>query len=230
MIIYIDLVVITTIIVNVLIVEGIESIFREKIRIIRLIISSLLSVLLLILYLIPVGKIIWIRYLLGIPIAIVAFPKGDSLKVIMQVVLYYLLHLALIGTLAVFKIRNIFFLVIATLLVILFAIIISIRTSHNLEVKIGTKIYKALYDSGNASYYMNVPVIYLDSKYYSNDYNPVGQIVVNHLNGSSIITIYEGPKLKINHQQITTYYAFSSLTGYDLILHKDVGGKRCLNY
>lgn len=230
MIIYLDLVIISTILVNILIIEGIESIFRERLRIIRVIISSLLSVALLGLYLLPIGKITWIRYLLGIPIALTAFPKGKLTKVIMQVVFYYLLHLALIGTLEIFNIRSLSFLIISTILVIGMGIITAFRANEDLEVKIGKKIYRAIYDSGNASYYLHVPVIYLDLKYYSNEYHQIGEMVVNHLHGSSLIAVYQGPELFVNHHKILVYYAFTTLDEYDLILHKDIGGNRCLNY
>ncbi len=230
MIIYLDLVIISTVLVNILIIEGVESIFREKVRIIRVIISSILSVLLLGLYLLPVGKITWIRYLMGIPIGIVSFPKGKITKVIMQVVFYYLLNLALIGTLEIFKIRNLSFLLISTILVIVLGMITSFRSNEDLEVRIGKKIYKAIYDSGNASYYTEVPVVYLDLKYYTKEYQKIGEIVINHIGGSNLIDIYKGPNIDINHQKIVVYYAFSNLSEYDLILHKDIGGKRCLNY
>ena len=117
MVIYLDLVIILTIVVHVLIIEGINAIFNEKIKIVRVIISSLLAVFLLSLYILPIGKFVWIRYLLGIPIGLIAFPKDKLVKRIIKIVFYYLLNLALVGTLAVFKIHNLFFLLISTLLI-----------------------------------------------------------------------------------------------------------------
>ena len=99
MIIYLDLVILFTILVNVLIIEGIETIFNDKINIIRVIISSIMSVLLLSLYILPIGKLIFIRYLCGIIIGFVAFNKCSLPKMIIKLVLYYLFNLTLVGIL-----------------------------------------------------------------------------------------------------------------------------------
>lgn len=229
MVIYLDLVIILTIVVHVLIIEGINAIFNEKIKIVRVIISSLLAVFLLSLYILPIGKFVWIRYLLGIPIGLIAFPKDKLVKRIIKIVFYYLLNLALVGTLAVFKIHNLFFLLICTLLVVVLGIITSFRNSYEKEVFINKVRLNALYDSGNASYYLNKPIIYLDQKYYSSIYQKVSKCEIKNIVSSTFVDIYNGPKIKIGRNDYEVYYAFINIDDYDLILHKDLGGVKCLN-
>lgn len=229
MVIYLDLVIILTIVVHVLIIEGINAIFNEKIKIVRVIISSLLAVFLLSLYILPIGKFVWIRYLLGIPIGLIAFPKDKLVKRIIKIVFYYLLNLALVGTLAVFKIHNLFFLLISTLLVVVLGIITSFRNSYEKEVFINKVRLNALYDSGNASYYLNKPIIYLDKKYYSSIYQKVSKCEIKNIVSSTFVDIYNGPKIKIGRNDYEVYYAFINIDDYDLILHKDLGGVKCLN-
>jgi hypothetical protein len=66
MVIYLDLVFISTIVVNTLIIEAVECFFNEKINIIRVLICDILSCLLLTLFILPIGKLIFIRYFMGI--------------------------------------------------------------------------------------------------------------------------------------------------------------------
>lgn len=229
MIIYLDLVILSTIIVNTLIIEGVECFFNERINIIRVIICDLLSCLFLFLFIMPIGKLVFIRYFLGIFLGMIAFNKCSIPKKIIKVALYYLLNLSLIGTLAVFKIKNLGFLLICTLFTVILSIIISYRNNSELTVKINNKKLIALYDSGNASYYSDTPIVYLDYKYKNDDYVFFTKTTVDTIGGSVDIYIYNGPNIYINNKEYKVYYAFSNINNYDIILHKDIGGIKCLN-
>ena len=87
-IVYLDLVIISTIIVNTLIVEGIELMFKRKVSIIRVILSDVLSCLLLAIYLLPIGKITYIRYIMGIPIGFLAFRKTSFKELIIKILIF----------------------------------------------------------------------------------------------------------------------------------------------
>lgn len=230
MVIYLDLVIISTFIVNTLIIEGINTIFNEKISIIRAILSGILAVLLLFIYLYPIGKITYIRYLLGIPLGIIAFKKTTIKNLIIKIIFYYLFNLALIGSLQIFKIKSISFVIISTILIIILGILTSFRNHYELEVIISKRKYHALYDSGNMSYYNNKPIIYLDEKYKNQNFTFIDTQLINTIHTSQLINIYIGPEILINKTKHQVYYAFIKLNEYDLILHKDIGGIRCLNY
>ena len=207
MVVYLDLVIISTVLVNTLIILGICSFLNEHYNILRIILSDILSVLLLSLYILPIGKLIFIRYLCGIIIGFVAFNKCSLPKMIIKLVLYYLFNLTLVGILEVFNIKNMFLLIISSILIIMMFIIISFTNHHELTVKLENKYLNALYDSGNLSSYHNIETI----------------------NGINQVDIYQGPNLKINHKEYKVYYAFCSLTDFDIILNKEIGGMRCLS-
>ena len=230
MIIYLDLVIISTVLVNTLIILGIECIFNSRVNIIRIIISDLLSVIFLSLYLLPIGRFIFIRYFVGILIGIISFNKCNLKNKIIKVTLYYLFNISLVGILEIFNIRNMSLLIISTIFIISLGIIISFRNNDELVVKLNNKYMNALYDSGNYTIYKCYPVVYLNKKYISDIYKFVDNINVYTINGSCSVDIYEGPILKINNKSFNVYYAFSDIKEFDIILHKDLGGVRCLSY
>ena len=229
MVIYLDLVIISTVLVNTLIILGICSFLNEHYNVLRIILSDMLAVLLLSLYILPIGKLIFIRYLCGIVIGFIAFNKCSLPKMIIKLVLYYLLNLTLVGVLEVFNIKNMFLLIISSLLIIMMFIIISFTNHQELSVKLENKYLNALYDSGNLSSYQNVPIVYLKQSYLNKSYIYLDKINVETINGINKVDIYKGPNLKINHKEYKVYYAFCSLTDFDIILNKEIGGIRCLN-
>ena len=212
MVVYLDLVILSTIVVNTLIVMGIECIFNSRVSILRIIISNLLSVVFLCLYILPIGKFIFIRYFVGILIGMISFNKCKTQNKIIKISLYYLFNISLVGV-----------------LICLF-MVISFRNKNEYVVLLDKKSLNALYDSGNYTYYEGIPVVYLDKKYLNSSYMLVDKIVVEVISGKSIVNIYKGPSLKINNKEYCCYYAFSSLNGFDVILHKDIGGVGCLSY
>ena len=230
MVIYLDLVILSTVLVNTLIILGIECIFNSSCNIFRIIISNLLSVVFLSLYLLPIGKLIFIRYLMGILIGYISFNKCNIKNKIIKIVLYYLFNLSLVGVLEIFEIRNMVLLVISTIFIIGLGIIISFRNKDELVVKVNNKNMNVLYDSGNYTIYNKLPVVYLHQKYFSKIYKYIDKISINTIGGASMIDIYEGPTLKINNTEFKVYYAFSDVIEFDMILHKDLGGIRCLSY
>lgn len=222
MIVYIDLVIISTIIVNCLIISGVSVIFNSSINIIRLIVSSICSVLLLFLFINQIGKYGFIRYILGIPLGILSFKEKDLLRKVSKITLYYLMNLTFIGTLYVFNIKSFLFIIISSILTIVLYLFESVRNKNIIECIIDNNTYNSLYDSGNSSYYNNIPIIYIDSKYKNNNYTFIDTIRVEHIGGYSIIDIYEGSNIIIGRKNYKCYYGFSTLNGYDLLLHKDM--------
>lgn len=230
MVIYLDLVFISTIVVNTLIIEAVECFFNEKINIIRVLICDILSCLLLTLFILPIGKLIFIRYFMGILLGVIAFNKCSITKRIIKITLYYLLNLSLIGTLAIFKINNLFFLMLCTLFIVIISIIISYQNNNELIVSINNKTLIALHDTGNSCYYENIPICYLDKKFKTKDYSFYKEIEINTISGPTLIYIYIGPNIYINKKKYNVFYAFSNISNYDIVLHKDIGGLKCLNY
>jgi hypothetical protein len=230
MVVYLDLVILSTVLVNTLMIMGIECILNGKLSIIRVILSNVVLVLSLGLYLINIKELIFIRYLIGILIGYISFNKCNIKSKIIKIVVYYLFNISLVGVLEIFEIRNLGLLILSVIFIICLGMIISFYNKNELEVKVNNLSLNALYDSGNYSFYKGVPVVYLDYKYFNSSFIFVDKLVVNTISSKTLINIYTGPVLKINNKVFNVYYAFSDIKNFDVILHKDLGGLGCLSY
>ena len=104
MIIYIDLVILSTILVNYSFIKLIYIINNLHYSKIRLFVSTVVSTFSIILFFIPFKYISIIRHLYGIVVGIVAF-KINSLKITIKMITsFYILNYLFIGTLVIFKI------------------------------------------------------------------------------------------------------------------------------
>lgn len=230
MVVYLDLVILSTVLVNTLMIMGIECILNGKLSIIRVILSNLVLVLSLSLYLINIKELIFIRYLIGILIGYISFNKCNIKNKIIKIVVYYLFNISLVGILEIFEIRNLGLLILSVIFIICLGMIISFHNKNELVVNVNNLSLNALYDSGNYSFYKGVPVVYLDYKYFNNSFVFVDKLVVNTISSKTLINIYNGPVFKINNKVFDVYYAFSDIKNFDIILHKDLGGIGCLSY
>lgn len=230
MVVYLDLVILSTVLVNTLMIMGIECILNGKLSIIRVILSNVVLVLSLGLYLINIKELIFIRYLIGILIGYISFNKCNIKSKIIKIVVYYLFNISLVGVLEIFEIRNLGLLILSVIFIICLGMIISFHNKNELLVKVNNLSLNALYDSGNYSFYKGVPVVYLDYKYFNSSFIFVDKLVVNTISSKTLINIYTGPVLKINNKVFNVYYAFSDIKNFDVILHKDLGGIGCLSY
>ena len=153
MVVYLDLVILSTVLVNTLMIMGIECILNGKLSIIRVILSNVVLVLSLGLYLINIKELIFIRYLIGILIGYISFNKCNIKSKIIKIVVYYLFNISLVGILEIFEIRNLGLLILSVIFIICLGMIISFHNKNELEVKVNNLSLNALYDSGNYSFY-----------------------------------------------------------------------------
>lgn len=228
MIVYLDLVIISTIIVNYAFIKTISLIFKEKMNIIRIILGLILSVLSLLLFILP-SSIYNLRYFVGIIIGIVSFKYDNIQNFIIKIALFYLLNMAFIGTLVIFNIHNIILMLIALLYVLILFILENYKKyNSNIyhQVKINNILINAILDTGNETYYQGVPIVFIKNKYFNNEFKLIGSLAINNVNSIDIINIYDGPLIKTinNEKEMKVYYAFSDTIQYDLILHQELGG------
>lgn len=227
MIVYIDLVIISTVITDYAILKIIKEIWHEKIKVYKLILSLLTSILNIFLFIFPFRKLMLLRYFSGIIVPIVCFNYKTLKDTIIKVVTYYILNIFYIGTIITFNISSYFMLFPALLFVVSSYIVenfknISIKDNEYIyKVVINSKIYTAYLDTGNMMYYNGIPIVLICNKYFNNDiYKYISSIKVSTVNGRSEIDIYNGPPLKIDDNEYIVYYTFNNIE-YDIILHKD---------
>lgn len=228
MIVYLDLLILSTVVVNWAFIKTIAFFFKEKLNLIRLLLALVLSVGLLFLYLLPYRAYFALRYIAGIVIGIVAFhPKNIKVKII-EIVIFYFLTMAFIGTLFVFQVKSVILMLVSLLYVIVLYIIqnyqkIFQKEQHfQMNIQIGTFYIKGYYDTGNTSYYQEIPIVYLDKKYQDSQFQKIDSLIIQTIDGHSQIDIYTGPLLWAKNQSYVVVYAFVDQMGHHAILHRDI--------
>lgn len=217
-VVYLDLVILSTLLVNYLFIKATSILIGQHISIWRLVLGLLISILCLILFIIPIKYIYNLRYFIGILIGFVTFKKHKYKLYAISII--YIMNLALIGTLVIFNIDNIILLLVISLLIVIVEAIniymtkvlkIS-RFEYNslYEVKIGSLILEGFIDSGNNSNYFNMPIIYIPSTYFDEMFVYYKSIEVSLITGKNIIKLYKGPNLVINEHIYKCLYSFSN--------------------
>lgn len=231
MIIYIDLLIITTVIVNYAFIKTISIIFNEKLNIYRVLISLLISVISLLLYLLPYKVYYSVRYLIGIPIGMIAFKTKNLQEKIIKITVYYFLNLAFIGTLFVFNVQSILVMLITVIYIVMMYIIQSYQNFNKknfiYRININEQSLLGFLDTGNFSNYNNRPIVYIKDKYYNKEFKKIGMTIINSIDNNTNVDIYEGPYIYISTQKYQVYYAFVKDIPYDVILnHQMIGGMK----
>ncbi len=224
-VIYLDLLILSTILVNYLFIKTIAIIFKEKLSFLRVVIALLLSCLMLCLYLLPYKIYFVIRYFMGIIIGIVAFKKTDVKSKIIKIVIFYLLNMAFIGTLVVFRVKNIIPLLLTVFFVIIlyiienYKLIFNKNSNYNCLVRIKNLKLKGLIDTGNLATYEKIPIVFIKQKFFSKDFSYFQSSLIKGIFGEKIMPLYQGPSLSFNNKNYTVYYIFIDEIDYDIILN-----------
>lgn len=216
-VVYLDLVILSTVLVNYLFIKATSILIKQKIHPIRLFIALLISVLSLFLFLVPVKYIYNLRYFVGILIGYVSFKKHKYK--LYAVSLIYLMNLSLIGTLVIFNVNNIILLIIITILIIILEAIniymIKVIKHNKLKentlynIQIGSLNLQGFLDTGNQSNYLDTPIIYIPTIYFTDAFSFFKTIQVTLITGKTTINLYKGPDLIINKHIYNCLYSFS---------------------
>lgn len=228
MIIYLDLVIISTIVVDYAILRTIALILKIQIKWYKFFLSILISIINIFLFIFPLKHFVILRYFSGFLIIFFAFPNKSLQTYIIETVMYYLLNICFIGTIIIFKIQSLKMLIVALLFVIFSKIVESYKKyiiNENqllLKVKIDKRIFSGFLDTGNMTYYKGIPLVFINTKYSKKlNFKKVGNLFIETIAESKYIVVYSGPPLKIKYTSLIVYYAFMDKIQYDLILHRD---------
>lgn len=229
MVVYLDLVILTTIIADYAILRTISVVLKEKIIVYRLILALIFSVVNLFLFIFPFKHLMILRYFSGIVVVLFAYKYHNVKETIIKVIMYYLLNIAFIGTLIVFKVQSIgmlfcsLFLVVLSKLIENYKSLIINKNANIYKISINNKILQGYMDTGNTSYYKGIPVVYINDIFVAKfDFHKIGTINIQGINGESKINIYSGPAIIMNNSTQIVYYALNANIEYDIILHRDL--------
>lgn len=229
MIIYIDLLILSTILVNFVFIKTIALIFKEKLSMIRVSISLILSVLLLLLYFLPYQFYFFIRYFMGIIIGMIAFQKSDIKQKMIKIVIFYLLNMTFIGCLVVFEVKSILPLILTVVYVVVLYLVQNYKDrfkkeNENLyDVQLNKRTLKAYLDTGNLATYQNIPIVFIKKKFLNNAFILEGMTAIKSIFEEKKVPLYKGPTLEVKKKLYQVYYVFVDEIEYDIILNNSIG-------
>lgn len=223
MVVYLDLVILTNILVDYAFLKTIALLYHERLKWYRVLISLLIGTGSLFLFLIPIKYLYNIRYIIGILMGLTAYNSNKAKKRFLMIISFYLINLSFIGSLVIFEIKNSLFLLVALIYIILLHIIekiLKINYQNDCIVKINQNTLIGLIDTGNNCFYNDIPIVFLQKKYYSDDFVYFGNIQISTINNQNILEVYQGPILMTNKKEFKVLYCFSEIQDYDIILNK----------
>ena len=168
--------ILSTILVNFVFIKTIALIFKEKLSIIRVLISLVLSVAMLLLYFLPYQFYFFIRYFMGIIIGMIAFKKSDVKQKIIKIVIFYLLNMTFIGCLVVFEVKSILPLILTVVYVVVLYLVQNYKDLFKKEnenlyyIKLNKQTLKGYLDTGNLATYQNIPIVFIKKIFLSNEF------------------------------------------------------------
>lgn len=198
MVIYLDVLITLNFIVNYCFMKLIYLIFHEKIKPIRMIISSLVSILLLFSFFTNYIIYTIIKIFGGVLLILITFKYSNHKRFIIMISLYYLLQFSFIGVLNIFNVQgcSIFvFLLLVCLLILIYSQKSHIydKKSYKVIIKFIDEIIElnGFLDTGNMASYYDRPIIFLDKKYYSNKLIISNVVKIRTVNEEQYINCYK---------------------------------------
>lgn len=204
MVLYVDVILFMNFAINYCFLELIYILFNEKIKIMRIIISSLLSLTLLFAFFTNHYVYNIVKIGGGFIIILIGIKFVNKFKYIVMVSLYYILEFAFIGILQSFNIKGIvglLFLFIICVLMLIYSKRKNIFRSKTYKIiiemeKLRVEI-EGFLDTGNTATYKNIPIIFIDNKYFKESFKVYNQVLVSTVNSMKYINCYKPNKVFI---------------------------------
>lgn len=230
MILYLDIILFMNFVVNYCFLELIYILFNEKIKVFRIILSSVVSILLLFFFFTNYQIYNVIKICGGMLLVFIGIKYVSILKYIVMVSLYYILEFSFIGLLQVFNIKGIFGLVFLLLTCLLLLICSKKKNIYkNNTYKVIIEIddlnieLNGFLDTGNVSTCNDLPIIFIDNKYYVKTMQVNKEVIIKTINDERIVKCYKPKKVFIMEKnkkiQKECLIAFSTLDNTECILN-----------
>lgn len=228
MIVYLDLVLISNLIVDYSFLKTIALVYKEKIKWYRMLIALIIGCISIGLFILPIKYLYNVRYIIGIFMGLTAYNTQKPMKRFLMIISFYIINLFFVGSLVVFNISNIWFLLVAMLYTIVIntlekVIYQNLKIKYEYLIKILNKDAYAILDTGNHCEYDGKPVVFIDYKWLDDNYQYLGLKGIKTINHQELVEIYTGPKLLFNGVEYDVLYSFSKIENYDVILNSVMG-------
>lgn len=201
MVIYVDLVFLLNFSINFFILLIIEILSRDKIKYLSISLASFLGGGIIIGFILNYLIFTMFQIFGGILISLIAYYHNNPQKIIIKTASFYLINLALVGLLTVFKIKSFLLLGICLLSIIIIVFLEANRKYYlylnakkyqiHLEIKNYTFDIMGYVDSGNLAMSQdNKPLVFINTKYYKTDLIQNCEIEIKTVNGVNKVLAY----------------------------------------
>lgn len=201
MILYVDIVFLLNFFINYFLLSIIEIISKDKIKHINLLLASFLGGGIIIGFILNYLIFTLFQMFGGIFICLLAYYHNNPQKIIIKTASFYLINLSLVGLLNVFKIRSFLLLGICLLCIV---VIVFFESNRKYYLYLNAKKYPlhleindyhlnimGYVDSGNIALSSdNMPLVFINSKYYKINLNPRCEVEVNTIDGAKKVLAY----------------------------------------
>lgn len=229
MVVYLDIIILTDFIMTFLSIAFISKLLKYKINYKMLFVSSLLSSLSFLCYLFSYIIYFICKLFFGVLITyIYSIDKPLKHRLIITAI-YYLLYFTLIGILTSFNITNYLITIISFFITLLLIVIESRKkfiinqniNTYNLMIELNNLQFSitGYMDSGNDCVFKNLPIIFIDKKFFNNDFVAVGNTIISTANGVLLHTVYKANKIILNKCEISAYLCFADLDTKECLLN-----------
>ena len=229
MIVYLDLILITNFVVNFVFLSLVDLLFCEKKKLFKTIFSSIVASLLVGSFILNYHLFLFIKVVGGMIISLLCYSVKDFKKFLLKVLSFYIINFFFIGLISSYKINKDYLLLVFLILTfILFVLqnnkkiyIIERMNSYNVEIYFSKYKIKVLgmFDSGNLSKYHNLPIIFINSKYYNDKLKIDGTTFIETVNGTSILHVFHPQRVVIDEKNYNCYVAFVDIKNTDCLLN-----------
>ncbi len=193
MVIYLDLILLSNFVINLLFLYFIEKLFDDKIIWRRIVFAGIVGSLMVLIYFLDYFFVVMFKIIGGIIIVLIGLSNISKSKQIIKISLFYVLNFALVGFLQAFRINE-WYLLIVSLIVILGLVILENNKKYfifiknlqyNVIVNLNNEIVKlkGFLDTGNECFYNGIPVVFINECFYNEKFISIGIFTVKTING-----------------------------------------------
>ena len=206
MVVYLDLLFLFNCFINIIFLVVIDLIYKSKIKVCKIMLGGIIGGLIVVVALFDLILYHFMKIVGGIIIAYVGLERCKGKRKIIKYSSFYTLNLASVGLVEAFGVNNhmLVFLALAPIIVIYFIesnknlVIFTNKLKYNIIVNFKNNVLKleGYLDTGNFSEYNNLPIIYIDDKYYIKelDKEPFSLVQIATVNTISFLKAYRPSK------------------------------------
>lgn len=198
MIIYLDILIMLNFVINYCFIKLIYILFNEKVNKIRIILSSIFSIILLFSFLFDYIIFNIIKIVGGIFLIFIAFKYTNKKRFVIMTCLYYILQFSFIGVLSIFNVKGcsvLIFLLLICLIVLIYSKKNTIYNNKTYKIVVcfndNTITLDGFLDTGNLACCNEYPIVFIDKKYYNSDLKVFNVSTIKTVNGNKIVNCYK---------------------------------------